>query len=150
MGFIVRIPFDPKEASAQPLKKCLNAAAQANGVTDFIVAYIMSDFLTELAAQVASGKIVHIPGFGKYGACTRGLKHSYASPRFYSSNAFSQEVRATCSLKKAEKNTESIKLYGKRNRPTSRTDKQHCRVFTAMDSFKKDLQKQERKLGLRG
>jgi hypothetical protein len=152
MPVIQKIPFTSKGESSKPLKRCIRHAAQENGVSEFVVARVMADFLTQLAEEVSTGNVVSIPGFGKFGAIPvepkrpRPNGQPFVVPRLYPARAFRNECDATCSVPRARKNVDALRGYARHQHPTSRPERAHSRVFTAMKSFKERLTAQERAL----
>ena len=80
--------------------RCAHGAALAMGMSDKMVATVVSYFLEEMAKSVANGKIVSLPGIGLMGTLTYYSHLDRIPPRVYpafsGSNPFRQLVKQHC------------------------------------------------------
>ena len=97
----MRIPFLSKAESGRSLQRCLDFAAEETGYDTFAVTIMLSSFLEALAGEVAMGRGVLIPGFGRFAPeplPERYLKTSRdktprCRPTFAASRGFRNQVR---------------------------------------------------------
>jgi hypothetical protein len=150
MPILPHIPFMADSAKAAPLMRSVKAVAQKNGMSEFLVAKIMSEFLEEVAREVATGHPVRIPGFGIFAPKMVGRKLRRPAPCFVAYRPFNQEVFALCSEAKAKKGGQALKSSYTSHHPSSlRKDRsRRQRVFTAMEAFRQNLVAEQRKMGL--
>ena len=131
-----------------PLMRSVKAVAQKNGMSEFLVAKIMSEFLEEVAREVASGQPVRIPGFGIFAPKMVGRTLRRPAPCFVAYRPFNHEVFALCSDAKAEKGAKALKSSYTSHHPSSKRKSNRQRVFTAMEAFRQNLQAEQRRMGL--
>ena len=98
---MIRIPFSGDAESTEPLRRCIQRAADEMNVSEFHVALVMSHFLEELSHQVAGNRVVRVPGFGVFGAKVwqprnRAGALGYCYPAFSAAVPFRNLVNLSC------------------------------------------------------
>ena len=127
----IRIPFAAKAADAQPLRRCIEHAAEKSGLCPFQVAIVASHFWEALADAVSANKVVDIPGLGRFGPLAwtprkPGLP-SFCYPAFSASRAFRRQVSLCCpptgpaleSVRRHRRHHHLSSRPGRRSLPTS-------------------------------
>lgn len=141
----IRIPYNAKAEDGQPLQRCIEFAASNHGLTDYDVAMVVAYWLEQVAAEVAAGRLVVIPGFGAFGALRhrtkRGLDGDWF-PAFLASVGFRNEVRYG-NPPSPETLERFMRFRHNHNWVNSRVNR---RVHSAMRQFRDDIGAQKRKL----
>ncbi len=151
MPILPHIPFMGANGGASdkaaPLLRAIKKTAKKNAMSEFLVAKIMSEFLEEVAAEVATGHPVRIPCFGIFAPKMVGRTLRRPAPCFVAYKPFNQEVFALCSEAKAEHGAKALKSSYTSHHPSSKKGNRQ-RVFTGMASFRDNLRAMQSKMGL--
>lgn len=141
----IRIPYNAKAEDAQPLQRCVDFAAENHAMSEYDVAIIMSYFLEQLAAEVASGRMVVIPGFGAFYPLKHRKKDGLTGdwfPAFTGNTGFRNEVRY--GNPPSDETLEKLCRYRRNhNRVSTRVGQ---RVHSAMQGIRDRVGAQKRKL----
>jgi len=147
----MRIPYYSSSERAAPLQRCIDKAAREMGMSEYVVATVMSHFLEQIEEEVARGRMVRLPGFGAFGPkLFRGTP--VTGPRYYpafsSARCWKNLMRMFCKPSPAE--LEAIQQHRRRHNPSEgcvNAPHSSSRPFTAHRSFREKLLQQARKLG---
>lgn len=143
---IVRLPFDPRSPKHRPLKEICDWTGEKLGVQSHLVALIMSCFLECLAARVAMGKTVRLPGFGIFAAGVRRPRSKcegdepYSVVRFKASRGFQREIRLCCTPSQIREG--ELQRYARRQAPSSRQTRRNSTVFGTQFAFRQEINEQ--------
>lgn len=132
----MKLPFFAKSTDAQPLVRVIEAVAARHGCSTYEVALMMTTFFESVADEVCHGRVVTLPGFGKFGAALIERKSDLArdptprcKPAFSPSNGFIQQVRTCAPATPAAKR--KLDRHRRRNHPSSRPGRSASRVFAS-------------------
>ena len=141
----IRIPYNAKAEDAQPLQRCVEFAAENHAMSEYDVAIVMTYFLEQLAAEVAAGRLVVIPGFGAFGSLRHRTKTGLDGdwfPAFLANLGFRNEVR----WGNPPSDETLAKFRGYRNNHDRVNSRVGQRVHSAMKGFRDRVGAQKRKL----
>ncbi len=147
----INIPFSSESKKNEPLRRCVEETASRFGMSEFEIASMASYFLEQVAEQVASGKAVAFPGFGRWGHYLyRPRKEGLAPhviPTFHASRGFRMATALGCPADPAL--DEKTRTY-RRNHfaaPDGRTATS-SRPMTAGRAFRQHVAKQAERAGI--
>lgn len=146
MPMLPRVPHLAKADDAKPIMRAVRATAAEYGLSEFLVAKVMSRFLQAAAEEVAAGRVFRIPAFGIFAARPVG-KRGRPAPCFVASRCWNNEVEATCSPEAAARGKKAIRAAYHSHHPSTRSGK-HQRVMTGQVAFRDQLDADARKMGL--
>lgn len=139
----MRIPFAPTSESSAPLRAVLSATSRRTGRRVDEIAWLMSLFIEELAAQVECGEVVRIPGFGAFGVaqlpkCTQGrFPHLRYKPAFAPARPFRNSVGSSPLMPDSHL---KLRRFRRNHAPSARPDQASARVSTTMAEFRRQLE----------
>jgi len=143
---MLKMPFINNQEQAAPLLACIRKAANKTASTEFFVAEAMTWFLQELCAQVASNKIVELPGFGEFGQWSHWPKdvdlHAYTFPAFVPSRLLAQQIAD--SRHPGDKDADAIRRHQQHHHPTSNKGRCSARPRKAFEVMRQHIRKQAR------
>ena len=147
---ILKIPFAPTSAAAEPLRKCIERAADECGMSPYLAALVMSHFLEQVAEQVSANRLVRVPGFGVFGPLAwqprkAGLA-AYCYPAFSASRAFRRQVSICCSPSGAA--LEAVRRHRRHHHLSSRPDRRTSMPYKALQAFRDRIIAQARASGM--
>lgn len=145
MSMMPRVPFLADADDAKPIMRAVRETAAAYGMSEFLVAKIMSHFLQIAAEEVAAGRAFRIPGFGMFAAKPVG-RNQRPAPCFVASRGFNNEVEATCSPESAAASAKAVRNAYHSHHPSTRKGKSQ-RVMTSQVAFREQLDADARKMG---
>ena len=135
----VRLPKVNTDSEVIALHGVLGRAADRSGLPDHQFVLAMSYFLEELAAEVARGRAVTLPGFGLFAAYPQ--RGNYRVPkfeiRFSAAAGFRQEVRSNCPV-----NSKPFNKLQNHRRNSSRQRYEGSRVFSTMEEIRRSIRRQ--------
>ena len=143
----VSIPFLSSSEQAEPLRRCIEAAASKTAVTQYTATIVMSHFLEQLAAEVAKGRVVRVPGFGTFApwlienpASVARWGGGRSKPVFSPSRGFREEVHLAAPHNPDAKR--AINRHRRNHALGSGGDRSRDRVFTAMEAMRQNISAQ--------
>ena len=145
---LVKIPFMAAAEDAAPLRQCIATAAREAGMSEHLVAILMSRFFEEISEQVSRGRVVRIPGFGIFGPrawTPRNAGLPYCFPAFSAARGFREQTKLCCPVDGAA--TEAVSRHRRHHHTSSRPERAHCRPFTAMRAFRSRVRAEASRIG---
>jgi hypothetical protein len=139
--FACRVPRSSKSETYKPLKEVLERAAHRADESPQHMENLMSHFFEALVVQLTYGKVVTIPGIGRFAA---GWWHpgraggvGHAIPLFIPARALRQELKATIPGERI--NRRSLNRYRKRNAIGGVKGRERERPFVTLQAQRKRL-----------
>lgn len=137
----IRIPSLAKKENAE-MASVIETAARRAGISDHEMLRLSTHLFEVLSDEISRGKIVTVPGFGKFAAIY--LKHFRARAgvmraRFSPSYALINQVRLCCPI--TTKGNRSLKLHEKNHAYLSNT-RPAARPFSAAEALRLSIASQ--------